>query len=168
MNDLSRVVKLAQMLEEHQATVQELKDKLKTAEKDLRRVEREDLPQLMKELGLTEIRLDDGSVVSVREEVDARITAATKDAAHQWLIENGFGGLIKTLVAIQFARGDHEKAAAAQSELAARYGDVTLEEKVHPRTLAAFVKEQVAAGTAVPFDLFNVYPYDKATIKRRT
>jgi hypothetical protein len=40
-------------------------------------------------------------------------------------------------------------------------------ETVHPSTLKAFVKEQLAVGTAVPFDLFGIYPYSRAIIKEK-
>lgn len=166
MSDLERVVALAQLLEDHRSTVEELKAELKSAEEAMRRVEREDLPELMRELGLTEIRLDNGAVVTVKEDVDTRISAANAPAAHAWLVEHGFGGLIKTAVAVTFGRGEHDAAVAVRDSLAQQYPDVSLDEKVHPSTLKAFVREQLAAGQPIPADLFSVYPYSKAVIKR--
>jgi hypothetical protein len=168
VSDLERVVKLAELLEEHAANVAELKEELKAAEKALRRVEEEDLPELMSELGLTEIKLENGSVITITEDVKTSITNANAAAAHSWLVENGFGGLIKTAVSVTFGRGDHDTAEAARDALAAEYEDVSLEEKVHHSTLKAFVLEQLRNGQPVPTDLFSVYPYSKAVIKKRS
>lgn len=167
MSDLKRIVKLAELLKEQKAAVDQLKQKLKEAEADYRRIEREDLPQLMAEIGVNEITLDSGARVTIAEDVDTRISDANRAAAHRWLIDNGFGGLIKTAVAVTFGRGEHDAAVAVRDSLAREYPDVSLEERVHHSTLKAFVREQLAEGRGVPMDLFGVYPYSKAIIKEK-
>ena len=166
MSGLERVVQLCELLERQSAEVDLLSDQLRTAKAALLRTEREDLPDLMTELGLTELKLSDGSVVSLKEDVDARITDDTRPGALRWLLEHGFGGLIKTEVSLSFGRGEHDEAERVVDELQAHYNNIALKEDVHPSTLKAFVREQMAAGTAVPVDLFHIYPYSKATIKR--
>lgn len=166
MSGLERVVQLCELLERQSAEVDLLTDQLRTAKAALLRTEREDLPDLMTELGLTELKLSDGSVVSLKEDVDARITDDTRPGALRWLLDHGFGGLIKTEVSLSFGRGEHDDAVRVVDELQEHYNNIALKENVHPSTLKAFVREQMAAGTAVPVDLFHVYPYSKATIKR--
>lgn len=165
-DSLNRIVTMAGLLIDQQRHVEELKEELKKAEAKALRMEREDLPELMKELGLSEVTLEDGTKVTIREEFDAHISKAKAPEAHAWLISNGFGGLIKTAVSVTFAHGEHDQAVEAHNALAQKYGDVAPEEKVHPLTLKAFVREQLTAGAAVPFELFGVHPYDKAIIKR--
>lgn len=157
---LERIVALARLLRQHQVTVETLTDELTDAKEALRKVEQEDLPELMRELGLELMRLEDGSTVEVVNEVQCAITEAHRPAAHAWLQDNGFGGLIKTEVSVAFGRGEQ----AAALALAAQIGG-TLKEAVHASTLKAFVKEQMEAGTKVPFDLFSVFPYAKAKLK---
>ena len=164
---LGRVASLAQLLVEQQQTVAELERELKERKAELRRTETEDLPQLMTELGLTELTLKDNSKVAVKEEVDAKITEKTRAEALKWLLDNDYGGIIKTVVAMEFGRGEHDNAAAIAHHLQQDEGlPVQLKEDVHHSTLKAFVKERLEAGVDVPFDLFNVHSYTKAIVKR--
>lgn len=157
---LERIVQLANLMVQQRQEVERLKGQLQTAEQDLRRLETEDLPELMREIGMQSVRLADGSTIEVVDEVECAITDAKRAAAHAWLSEHGFGGLIKTEVVVGFGRGEHEAAVACAESVGGE-----LKERVHPATLKSFIKEQMAAGTAIPFDLFGVYPYAKAKFK---
>lgn len=163
---LDRIVKMAELLVAQQSHVDELEAELKVAKKELTTLEREDLPTLMTEAGLQEITLNDGTTIQIKEDVDTKIPTAHRDAALNWLIQNGYGGLIKTNVAVVFGRGDHDQAVAVRDRLAAEYEGVELKEDVHHSTLKAFVKERLTAGEQIPFDLFGIYPYNKAIIRR--
>lgn len=162
MSDLDRVVKMAQRLVKEREEVANLDASLKEAKKALLRTEREDIPELMREIGLDEVKLSDGSVLSIEEKIDARITDATRDAALSYLRQNGYGGLIKTEVLARFGKGQRDEAMALADELSERVGDIRLKEEVHYQTLKAWVKERVEAGEQIPFDTFNVYPYSMA------
>lgn len=166
MSDLKRVTQLAALLVEQNAKVKELKYQLKEAEEAARRTEQEDLPELMLECGLQSFVLEDGSKVSIREEVSTAITAANAKAAMGWLTDNDFGGIIKTVVSVKFDRGEYTTARELSDQLQSRYGAAELKESVHPATLKAFVKEQMAAGTAIPLELFSVHPYNIAKITK--
>jgi hypothetical protein len=165
---MKRIVVLAQLMQQQQLRVDELEQELKDAKEALRSTEREDLPMLMAELGISELKLEDGSVVKVVEDCDCRITDATRERALKWLADNGFGGLIKTQVTAVFGRGEREEALKLFEKIIDEPADVQLKEEVHPSTLKAFVKEQIAAGTAIPMDAFNVFPYNKASLKPAT
>jgi hypothetical protein len=165
--DLQRVVALAELLvqrKEAQEAAEGLLSKLKA---EIMRLEREDLPALMAEVGLSTLTLESGQSISIKEEVEAKIAEANKSAAFAWLNERGFGGIIKTKVGIEFARGEHDVAVQATRAIAGIYPghDVALDETVHPQTLKAFVKERLAAGDALPFDVFGVFTYSKAVVK---
>jgi hypothetical protein len=165
--DLKRVTELAKQLGDQQDRVNQLQAELDAAKQFLLQLEREDLPTLMQEVGLEEIKLTDGSVVSIQEDCACAITDRTRAAALEWLLENNFGGLIKTEVSLAFGRGDREAAQELVERLRAQELMPDLKEVVHPSTLKAFVKEQLSAGANIPMDLFNVYPYSKAVIKKR-
>lgn len=165
-SDLERVVQLATLLQEQKAEVERLTDELKQAKQAADRTEREDLPDLMLEVGIQSFTLKDGSKVEIQEQVSAAITAANHKRAMAWLTENDFGGLIKTVVEVQFDRGDHEHAAELVEELQGNHLAATMKETVHHATLRAFVREQMAAGATLPLDLFSVHPYNISKITK--
>jgi hypothetical protein len=166
MSDLKRVVELSELLVRQQSRVDALKEELAAANADLVRTQQEDLPTLMLELGLTEIKLDDGRKVTVTEDCSCSITEKTRAAAMRWLRANKFDGIIKTQVTTAFGKGEAERAEKLTAQLREEGYDADCKDTVHPQTLKSFVKERMKASQPLPMDLFNVHPYHKATIKR--
>lgn len=159
MSDLQRAVQLAELLLQMRNKVQDMEKQLEVAKADLRRVEQEDLPELMQELGLETFKLKTGETIEVKPEIDCGISEERRAKAHAWLTENGFGGLIKTEVVAKFGRDERDAAVACAQQIG---GEMI--ERVHPSTLKSFVKEQMSAGKPVPFDLFGVHPYSKVKV----
>jgi hypothetical protein len=157
--DIQRVVQLAELLMQLRSNVDRLESELATAKADMRRVEQEDLPDLMQEIGLETFKLTTGEVIEVKNEVECNISEERRAAAHEWLTSNGFGGLIKTEVVVKFGRDEHDAAVACAESVG---GEMI--ERVHPMTLKSFIKEQMEAGRAVPFELFGVRPFNKVKI----
>jgi hypothetical protein len=162
--DIDRVTALAGLLIATAARIESIEAELAAAREAYLRVEREDLPELMREVGLSHLTLTNGVEVVVSEEVTAAITEERRAAAHAWLREHNFGGLIKTLVTIPFGRGEEEEARRLAARIAEEH-ECSLNETVHPQTLKAFVREQVEDGKPLPFDLFGVHPFSRAKIK---
>lgn len=162
---LDRVVKLAEALEAQKDKVQELKDRLDDEKKELTRLQNEDLPTLMQELRLTELTLDSGRKVKVKEEVSTAITEERRPAAMRWLRDNGYGGLIKSKVIASYGKEEVEQARELVQELANSGRTAEFKEDVHPSTLKSFVKERLQQGEDVPFDLFSIHPYYVADVK---
>lgn len=167
MGDLQRVVQLGELLVEQQLKLAAAEKTVSDIKATVIKLEREDLPTLMAEIGVNEIKLTSGKKITIKEDCDAKISDTNKPAAFKWLLEHGFGGIIKVLVAVQFGKGEHEQAQKVATDLQKKYRDrqVQLDENVHPSTLKAFVKERMTAGEPVPVDLFGVYVYSKAVIK---
>jgi hypothetical protein len=162
---LARIADMVQIMSQAAERVEGLKQQLEAAKNDHRRIEQEDLPDLMREFGVTDIKLQDGTSVKVTDEVDCAITEERRPAAHAWLINNGFGGLIKTDLTLSFGKDEREEADRVAAELT----EITeaapvVQERVHPATLKSFIKERMEAGQVVPFDLFGVHPFSKARI----
>jgi hypothetical protein len=163
---LKRIATLAKMMTEAKAEVERAKDDLARANDAFRRLEREDLPQLMFEFGLQSIKLSDGSVVEVVEDLDTSISAERREVAHEWLTEHGFAGIIKSNISVNFDREELEEAKKIAQQISGMTGHpVEIIEKIHPQTLKAFVKEQIAAGTEIPFDVFGIHPFNRAKLK---
>lgn len=159
MSEIKRAVQLAELLLQARTNVEALETQLQAAKADLVRIEQEDLPDLMLEIGLSSFKMDNGASVEVVNEVQCGISEDRRNAAHSWLVQHNFGGLIKTEVVVAFGRGELEAAKAC-----AETAGGSVKESVHPATLKSFIKEQMAAGAAVPFDLFGVRPYNKVKI----
>ncbi len=163
---LQRVADLSNLLIKQTMDVEAAEKALERAKADKLRTEREDLPELLREFGLSEVKLDNGAKVTVKDEVTAAIPAARQAEAWAWLEARNYDGIIKTVVSIPFARGEAEDARHTAEELTESLGrPAELARTVHSQTLKAFVKERMAAGEAIPFDLFGVFPYSVATVK---
>jgi len=163
---LARITAMSEALRDAQARVATAAVVLAAAQKDQSRIELEDLPDLMKELRLKEIMLEDGSKVLLTEEVQCGITAANREAALEWLRANGYGGLIKTDLSLEFGKGEEEEARSLLGSIQKLTNrPVEIGEGVHHSTLKSFVKERREAGTQLPADLFSIHPFAKATLK---
>lgn len=166
MDKLEQLTTLATAFVAAKKKVGELESELQEAKARFLALEREDLPQLMKELELKEVRLKSGERVALGEGLDVGITEANLPKAVAWLDERGFGGIVKTAVTAAFSRAEREQAKALYKELVNRHVDAQHKASIHHSTLKAFVKEQMAAGAPLPMDLFGVRTYDKATVSK--
>lgn len=163
---LERITQLARLAVEQAAEVERLTEQLTAAKTALTRTRQEDLPELMRELGVTSIKLATGQTVTLNEVVHASIPVPLRWQAFDWLTQHGFGGLIKTELTLEYGRDEREQAIAdaAQIREMTRHSPIVAE-TVHPQTLRAFVREQLEAGKPVPFDLFGVTTFSEAKIK---
>jgi hypothetical protein len=164
---LVRIAHLSRLLRNAEAGAAALATELQEAKEEVRRLQEEDLPELMREVGLSEIKLADGSSVKVVDEVDCNISEDRRMRAHEWLTQNGFGGIIKSAVTVEFGRDEHDEALVVAKQIHDATGRLPdLREGVHPQTLKAFIKEQMAAGTNIPQELFGIRPYSKAKLTK--
>lgn len=145
-------------------------DRLSQKEKTLLRTT---IPDLMKEAGnMKSFSTKDGFSIIIKDEIQAAITAEKSGEALAWLEAHDFGGLIKTKVEMNFGRDEAErelrdKAIEALKEL---HVAPVVKEAVHPATLKAFVKEQLAKPMVegedrLPLETFGVFQYTVAELK---
>lgn len=163
---IKRAVEMGHVMEAAEAEVTRLTDELKAAKNFYNDIAMDKLPSLLKELGLEGITLDTGEKIDIKGDVAASITKAKHEAAMQWLIDNQFGGIIKTLVTVSFPSEEQEDAAEFAQEVMAEHDGVVFKAAVHPATLKSFVKERLAAGDSLPLDLFSVHEYSIAKLTR--
>lgn len=165
---LSQLSALCQQLARSQRESVEAAAALKRKLEAMRRLEEDDIPSLMTELGVTEIVLETGEKITVALEVYAEFSKSeseTKAKAFAWLEANGHGGLIKTDVSVQFGREELPKATALSEKLAEEGFMPELSRNIHAQTLKAFIKEQLIAGEPVPLDMFGARSVQKAKVK---
>ena len=94
-----------------QQEIEKQEDALKQKKKNFEHLSAEVIPTMMAEMGLSHLKLMDGSSVDVKPNYSASITIANKDAAFQWLRDNNLGDIIKNEISVSFGRNEDNKAA---------------------------------------------------------
>ena len=154
-------------LEKMNSGIEKTEESLKEQKKQKDHVSMEVIPTLMSEMGLAELKLVDGSVVTVKPNYSASITVANREAAFNWLRNNGLGDIIKNEISVSFGRNEDNKAADYATLAQERGFQPTQKLKVEPMTLKALVRERIEAGKEMPTEIFNVFVGNQTTIKRK-
>ena len=135
------------------------------------------IPEMMKEMNITKLKLKDGETVEVRPFYGASLAqgrgesdsdyAVRKTAAFKWLRENGRGDVIKNDISVTFGSGEDNKA-SQYVDLARGQGfEPVQKENVHAQTLKAIVGACVESGIDMPSDVFKTFVGNQTKIKRR-
>ena len=143
-----------------------MEEALKNKKKEIDRISGEVIPTMLSEMGLSQLKLADGSAVDVKPFYSASISAQNKEKAYEWLRNNGLGDIIKNEISVSFGRNEDNKAADYAGLAQERGFQPTQKLKVEPMTLKALVRERIEAGKEMPTEIFGVYSENKTTIKR--
>ena len=163
-----------QSLSRYCLMLQNLEDQMVNMEKDLKKLKEEAdkigseiIPNLLAEQGLASLKLADGSSVDIRKSYNCTIKKDQVESAFQWLRDNGLGDIIKNEVAVQFGKGEDNKAEQLLG-LAVREGyEPSQKQKVEPMTLKALFRERIEAGLDMPSEFFNTFVKDQTKIGRK-
>jgi len=156
-----------QKMESLAKEIEDMEENLKKKKKDLDVISGEVIPTMMSEMGLSQLKLMDGSQIDVKPFYNATITVANRESAFNWLRQNGLGDIIKNEVVVSFGRGEDNKA-AEYAELAKGQGLQPAQKlKVEPMTLKALVRQRIEAGQEMPTEIFSIFVGNKTTIKRK-
>lgn len=165
--NVETIVALSNALAAADNHVEAAEAELKRAKETARRLREETIPGAMQELGITELKLESGQKLTIKQDVFAKIPDERKLDAFRWLEDNGFGGLIKVDVITNFGKGDFDAAKALAQKLSATYSAVSLKQDVHAQTLKAFLREQLAIASNIPLELFGAQPVWTAKISSK-
>lgn len=149
-----------------QQEIEDLEAQLETKKADLNAMFREELPDLMDQVGAKMIQLDgEGNqppfmaklVPYYYANISAEWPAERRQAAFEWLEDNGHGDLIKTNVAVPFRREEREKAKEFAGLLESEYHlRPSVKEEVNFMTMRAWLREQVEEkGVLPPLDVIG-------------
>ena len=158
-------VKLKQTEDEIASLEEQLKNKKAEADDISSRV----IPELLAEQGLSEIKLADGSKVSVKKEFRCTLPKdeVKREAAYQWLRQQWLGDIIKNNVFVTFGKGEDDKAKQLLDLAAANGYEPQQKSDVAWMTLTALFRERIEAGLDMPSDVFNTWIKDKTKITRK-
>lgn len=168
-----KAMKIADLVTAYRATKQQVADaqeELDAAKARHDEVAERLLPAALDELGMSEVVLTDGSVVSVSPKVSAtwpsEANLQRRAAAIAWLESIGAADLVSCEVVAAFSRASLDAARELAKDLCERDdARVRLIEKVHPQTLSAFVRDRLENGLPVDTDAINVFVSRRATVK---
>ena len=156
-----------QKMESLAKEIEDIEENLKQKKKDLDVISAEVIPTMMSEMGLSQLKLMDGSMIDVKPFYNATITVANRESAFNWLRQNGLGDIIKNEMVVSFGRGEDNKA-AEYAELAKSQGLQPAQKlKVEPMTLKALVRQRIEAGQEMPTEIFSIFVGNKTSIKRK-
>ena len=164
LTSLASQVKNLKALEDQLKIDQE---SLKQKQKELERISGEVIPTLLGEMGLSSLKLADGSAVDVKPYYAANISLKNREAAYNWLRSNGLGDIIKNEITVSFGRNEDNKAADYANLARGQGYQPTQKLKVEPMTLKALVRERIENGKDMPADIFNVFVGNRTIIKRK-
>jgi len=159
----SQVKSLKELEDELKADEESLKNK----KKEIERISGEVIPTMLSEMGLSSLKLADGSAVDVKPYYTANISIANREAAYGWLRSNGLGDIIKNDITVSFGRNEDNKAAEYANLARGQGFEPTQKLKVEPMTLKALVRERIEAGKDMPMDIFNVFVGNRTKITRK-
>ena len=142
-------------------------ESLKNKKKEIERISGEVIPTMLSEMGLSSLKLADGSAVDVKPYYTANISIANREAAYGWLRSNGLGDIIKNDITVSFGRNEDNKAAEYANLARGQGFEPTQKLKVEPMTLKALVRERIEAGKDMPMDTFNVFVGNRTKITRK-
>ena len=142
-------------------------DHTKTLKEKARELSQIVIPEMMKEMNITKLKLKDGASIEVSNFYSAKIILEKQEEAFNWLRSNGLGDIIKNDVTVTFGRGEDNKA-MAYATLAKGQGYEPVQKiGVHPQTLKAVVRERTESGQDLPADLFNTFVGNQTKITKR-
>ena len=140
---------------------------LKNKQREVERISGEIIPTLLSEMGLSSLKLADGSAVEVKPYYAANISLKNREAAYNWLRSNGLGDIIKNDITVSFGRGEDNKAAQYASLAQGQGYEPAQKLKVEPMTLKALLRERSEAGQEMPSELFNTFVGNQTKIRSK-
>jgi hypothetical protein len=141
---LDRLAELVKAYREYDTVIDGLEAQLKDNKEALRNISQTEIPSIVNQYGLSEIRLRDKSKVIVKEDASVSVPPEKKTAFEAFLLERNESDIIK--LNISFARMPQEKLDQLMEFLIGYDYDFEAERGVHPQTLKKYFKDLLGIG----------------------
>lgn len=179
--DLERIGTLVSNLQNKLLLLEAAQERVTDLQADITRLRTEEIPAVMDEFNLSEVKLKDGSKVHVRPLIlanipsegaimkcrDGQLAHAMRDRLNKclsYLRKNGAAALIKTLLKANFGKDSEAEAKAAIAALKKLGVPAEVIKTVHPQSLNAWVRERIENGKPIDMELFKVFNGQMAEI----
>lgn len=154
---LGQIMALAKKMEELHLLQQEKCKELEALTEEGKQIQEVALPDLMMEIGLTELTLNSGRKITIKREYFPSISKDRWEKAKKWLEEHKMDSIIKAHCIVD----EKYRMQLAMSNL-----PFELKEGIHPQTLKALVKEQCELPNSdFPRDIFGVFEKTSALVR---
>jgi hypothetical protein len=169
--NINHLSELAQRFSNVKQEIADIERALKAKIMERERLEKQEIPDFMTELGLNACTLPNGYSITLKNFYYARIpaidekkpeTIVARKKAFDWLREHGHGGLIKEEIKLWPDARTRSLMLEFFEEFKIPFDET---ESVHHKTLEAWFKGQVESGSEVPQELFKGYVGRVADIK---
>ena len=167
--DLELLTGLAERQIELEAKIAERQEEIKDLEAQVREISWKQIPELFESLYMELFRLQDGSEITVVEQL--RLSIPKDEERHAeviaWLIENNGSYLIKEEFGFKFDKGQGD-AAKQFAEYCEKYpGRLNMAhfEGVETNSVKAFIKNKLEEGEEVPLSMLGGHRQTIAKIK---
>lgn len=149
---VKQVRALAMKLVAKQNEIDAIEVKLKALVVEATELSQVAIPTLLAdELQLSELVLDDGTRIKVGQELYPHVLKQNLPRFYAWLGKMNCDGIIKNELKVAFSKGDEERAGKLYDQLYKKLGEAVSRKRfIHPQTFAAFIKERVTKGAALP------------------
>lgn len=165
---LARLGDLARRQMDLEDQIAGVEEQLKGLNGKLLQVSGEDIPEILDETGLSEVRLTDGTKVIVKENLRVSVgkTSQYRAPVLSWLEREGHDDVIKDQVVALFGKGEGDKAEALLEAAKEFTPSVDRDRSVHSQTFAALLRELLADGEDVPLDELGVFVQRQTKLDR--
>jgi hypothetical protein len=119
------------------------------------------IPDLMTSMSMPEVTFK-GWKVQVKEFISGNLPKKEEDPEGHargidWIVNAGGGGIIKTEVAVQFGRSQHNEALDLAAKLNEQGFPAVCDSGVHVQTLWAFARERLKNGDDLDLDVLGLF-----------
>lgn len=169
-DSLEKLANLVNLLEDYNDSIADYEATLAEYKERAREISQKEIPELLAQYGLSEIKLKDGRKVTVKQ--DCRATVKDFDEFYAFMQARGEENLIKTT--LELGKMPAVAVLAAQKAVLQATG-VAPESKttIAPQTLFAWVRTNIGLGKTVPDELLDkdsipgvsVYTFSETKIK---
>jgi hypothetical protein len=163
--NISTVTELVQLYVVAARVVEELEAQLQVAKDRVNDLQLNQIPGAMDALGMADTTLQDGTKVTVKQDVNVSIPVEMRPRAYAWLRANGASSIVRNEVTVDLRGADQSRIDHLCDIAREVGGEPVLGESVHAATLKSHVKGMLEQGVQPPPALFSVHQFKKAAIK---
>lgn len=160
---LETLLQLYTQLKEAEAAVETTEQLLKTKTDRFDDLGKRLLPAIMADLGLTEIRMADGRILSIKSEYFGSVAQERMPAAVAWLTEHQMAGIVDRQIIVPDPGPDYLR------NIQQLGINASLKQTIHSSRLKAFVRERLESPDRdqFPKELFAASVVNRAVLSDR-
>lgn len=163
---LARLNTLAQDLYDAEREVAQAEKALKAAQQKRDQLATQTIPDAMDAAGVKTFETPGGIKMTHERKIRGGVIADVKDAAFEWLVKNGHGGIVKNELVVNLGKDSDALAAELEGDDRFDGKDVKTKRSVHHANMDSWMQAMLSAGTVPPADLFRHYEQRTVKIKK--